>query len=74
MRHTFAVHCLKKIDESGMDMNVALPILATYMGHTTYVGTGTYLRLSAEMYTEVSSSIDNAFGYLIPDGDITHAN
>ncbi len=31
IRHTFAVHCLKKLDNAGYDMNVVLHILATYM-------------------------------------------
>jgi len=68
LRHTFAVHCLKKLDNAGLDMNTVLPILATYMGHTTYIGTGTYLHLSAELYEQVSDMVESRFGYLIPGG------
>lgn len=66
MRHTFAVHCLKKLDSKGTDMNVVLPILATYMGHTTYEGTGTYLRLTPDLYPQINSKVYEEFHNIIP--------
>lgn len=72
LRHIFAVHCLKKLDSAGYDMNVVLPILATYMGHTTYEGTGTYLHLTAELYPSVINMVEEKFEKLIPQGGCTY--
>lgn len=66
IRHTFAVHCLKELDDAGYDMNVVLPILATYMGHTTYEDTGTYLHLTAELYPDIVNMMEEKFEKLIP--------
>ena len=71
IRHTFAVHCLKKLDNDGYDMNVVLPILATYMGHTTYEGTGTYLHLTAELYPHIVNMMEEKFEKIIPLGGCT---
>ena len=68
IRHTFAVHCLKELDSAGYDMNVVLPILATYMGHTTYEDTGTYLHLTAELYPDIVNIMEEKFEKLIPQG------
>lgn len=72
IRHTFAVHCLKKLDSEGYDMNVVLPILATYMGHTSYEGTGTYLHLTAELYPNIINTVEENFEKLIPQGGCTY--
>ena len=72
LRHTIAVHCLKKMYSVGYDMNVFLPILATYMGHTTYEGTGTYLHLTAELYPSVINMVEEKFEKLIPQGGCTY--
>lgn len=74
IRHTFAVHCLQKLDRSGMDMAAVLPILATYMGHTTYIGTGTYLHLTSELYPEIVTKVNDVYGGMIPQGGGTGEN
>jgi integrase len=74
MRHTFAVHCLQKLDCSGMDMAAVLPILATYMGHTSYIGTGTYLHLTSELYPEIINKVNDVYSVLIPQGGIASEN
>lgn len=43
LRHTFAVHRLLKWYEEGANVNAKLPLLATYMGHSDFVFTQTYL-------------------------------
>ena len=68
LRHTFAVHNLKKLDSEGYDMNTILPVLATYMGHTTYIGTGTYLHLTAELYPQIIDAVEKAHANLLPTG------
>ena len=44
LRHTFAVHRLVRWYRSGADLTACLPMLSTYMGHDSPVGTQTYLR------------------------------
>lgn len=68
IRHTFAVHCLKELNNSGYDMNYVIPILATYMGHTCYEGTETYLHLTAELYPEILNAVEEKYGAIIPLG------
>jgi integrase len=43
LRHTFAVHALVRWYRTGADVQVKLPLLATYMGHVSIVSTAYYL-------------------------------
>lgn len=52
LRHTFAVHSLKKNIESGQDIYVTLPILMTYLGHSKISSTEYYLRLTADIFPD----------------------
>lgn len=45
LRHSFAVNTLKRIKERGESPQNALPILATYMGHSEYRYTTKYLKV-----------------------------
>jgi len=45
LRHSFAVNTLKQIKERGQSHENALPVLATYMGHSDYKHTSVYLRV-----------------------------
>ncbi len=46
LRHSFAVYTLLKIKERGGTPQNALPLLATYMGHSEYKYTSVYLRVT----------------------------
>jgi len=46
LRHSFAVNTLKSVRERGQSAQNALPVLATYMGHTNYKFTSVYLRVA----------------------------
>lgn len=46
LRHSFAINTLKSIRERGQSAQNALPVLATYMGHTNYEFTSVYLRVT----------------------------
>lgn len=48
LRHSYAVHALEKLVDNGMDVYVALPLLATYMGHADITSTEYYLRFTQE--------------------------
>jgi integrase/recombinase XerD len=48
LRHSYAVHALEKMVDDGMDIYVALPLLATYMGHADITSTEYYLRFTRD--------------------------
>lgn len=45
LRHSFAVNTLRRIKELGKSPQNALPVLATYMGHSEYKHTMKYLKV-----------------------------
>ena len=49
LRHSFAVNTLNRIKQSGGSAQNALPILVAYLGHTDYICTSVYLRVSDAM-------------------------
>ena len=50
LRHTFSVHSLAMMAESGVDLYCCLPILSAYLGHQSIAATNGYVRLTSEMY------------------------
>lgn len=69
-RHTFAVECLKKWVRSGKDITSALPVLSAYLGHKGLQSTQDYLRLTAEMFPDITARIQSHFGNIIPSGGV----
>jgi|SRR5665213_796624 len=57
-RHTFSVHALARMAESGIDLYCSLPTLSTYLGHQSLEATNTYVRLTAEMYPGLLKNIN----------------
>jgi integrase len=76
LRHTFAVHNLRKWFAVGKDVNAMLPILQTYMGHYSIADTAYYLRLTAESYPHIVTRLDEAIGHVVPSpmGGLHHGN
>ena len=74
IRHTFAVNCLKRWVVKGEDLSTYLPYLSTYLGHTGLKGTQHYLRLTAELYPEIVSAVEEKFGEVIPEMKNDKAN
>lgn len=58
LRHTFSVHSLAMMAETGMDLYCSLPILSTYLGHQSLQSTNSYVRLTAEIYPELLKDVD----------------
>ena len=58
LRHTFAVHSLAAMAETGIDLYCALPYLSTYLGHQSIRATDGYVRLTAEMYPGLLKDVD----------------
>lgn len=66
-RHTFCVHCLKHWVLEGKDLTAYLPVLKTYLGHHSFRDTSQYLRLTAELYPDITAKAEHAFGHVIPE-------
>ena len=66
LRHGFAVHTLLRWYRNGEDLDVKLPLLATYLGHQNLSGTQRYLHLTAELFPEIIARVDAVFGEVIP--------
>ncbi len=66
LRHTFAVHAMLRWYRQGADLDAKLPVLATYLGHQSLLGTQHYLHMTAELFPEVAARADAAFGDIIP--------
>ena len=60
-RHTSIVLSCKKMIDSGLDMYVALPILATWAGHTKTSSTEYYLRLTSNIFPYLKSKLENTW-------------
>ncbi len=66
LRHTFAVHCLKKWTVEGKNLMTYLPILRTYLGHDSFEETAYYLRLTADVFPEITIKLESIYHDLIP--------
>jgi integrase len=66
LRHTFAVHCLRRAVLNGDDLNVIFKYLSVYLGHSSTLATQTYLRLTADMYPDIVCRMEKDFD-VIPD-------
>lgn len=75
-RHAFACHCLKKWVLQGKDLSVYLPVLKTYMGHDSFNETAYYLRMTADVYPDISIKLEGCYPEIIPklngDADETY--
>lgn len=49
LRHTFAVHRLLAWYQQGANLAAKLPLLSTYLGHSTITGTEVYLQATAQL-------------------------
>ena len=44
------------------DITAALPVLSAYLGHSDLRGTQIYLRLTADLFPSISTTMDKKFG------------
>lgn len=65
LRHSFCVHSLRQLYQSGRDIYSDLPVLSVYVGHKSITATQSYLRLTAEMYPDICSRMED-FTKIIP--------
>lgn len=74
LRHSFAVHCLKKWVLNGENLTNLLPYLSAYLGHVDLRGTQHYLRLTADLYPDITAKVEQSFSSLIPEVMFYEAN
>ncbi len=74
LRHVFAVNCLKEWGLDGRDFNNCLPYLAAYLGHEDMRGSQRYLRLTADLYPDITSKIEKYCSYIIPEVELYETN
>jgi len=67
LRHTFAVRVLNRWVREGKNLTTALPYLSVYMGHVGLKATQHYLRLTANMFPELLKTVEEAYGWVIPE-------
>lgn len=65
-RHTYAVHCLKKWVEQDKDLTAFFPVLKTYMGHDSFEETAYYLRMTADVFPNITLKIESRYPEIIP--------
>lgn len=66
LRHTYAVHCLKKWSKQDKDLSVYLPVLKTYMGHDSFAETAYYLHLTADVFPDITLKLESKYSEIIP--------
>jgi site-specific recombinase XerD len=66
LRTTFAVNNLRRCFAEGRDVGALLPVLQTYMGHSSIDDTAYYLHLTAESYPDITSRVQKALGDIVP--------
>lgn len=68
-RHTFAVRCMKRWVLEGKDLRAYLPVLQAYLGHASIKETAYYLHLTADLFPDIVSKVEDTFGAIIPGGE-----
>lgn len=73
-RHTFAVHRLAAWYRAKAELHAKLPLLSTYLGHTTLLGTQLYLHATAELLEQVNQRFHQRCAIpFIPRKEASHA-
>ncbi len=74
LRHSFAVHRLEKWYREGAAISAKLPLLSTYLGHSSPVDTEVYLQATPQLLEEANQRFHNHCAFLDseqrPKGDI----
>lgn len=71
LRHTFAVHSLRKAVKNGDDIGSTLKYLSVYLGHVDVISSQRYLRLTADMFPDIVCKMENNFDVL-PNKEVSN--
>lgn len=74
LRHTFAVHCLKKWVLEGRDLGNSLQYLSVYLGHEDIRGSQRYLRLTADLYPDIINKVQESCSWMIPEVELSETH
>jgi len=66
LRHTMAVNNLRSWFAHGRDVGALLPVLQTYLGHSSIADTAYYLHLTAESYPDITTRVQQVVGDVVP--------
>jgi integrase/recombinase XerD len=66
LRHTMAVNNLRSWFAHGEDVGALLPVLQTYLGHSSIADTAYYLHLTAESYPNITTRVQQVIGDVVP--------
>jgi integrase len=66
LRHTMAVNNLRSWFAQGENVDALLPVLQTYLGHSSIGDTAYYLHLTAESYPDITARVQQTFGDVVP--------
>ncbi|MDT8716029.1 tyrosine-type recombinase/integrase [Clostridium sp. 19966] len=67
LRHCFCCHSIKHMSDQGIDLYCALPVLSTYIGHSSIQATERYIRLSKEIYPDIETKTSSLTGKIYPE-------
>jgi integrase len=67
LRHAFCCHSLKQMSDNGIDLYCALPVLSTYVGHTSIVATERYLRLTQDIFSDIELKMEELTNHIYPE-------
>ena len=74
LRHTFAVHSLRKNIEAGKDIYCTLPTLCVFMGHANIYSTEKYVRLTQDAYPQLIQQIGGTIKDIFPHLNDSYIN
>jgi len=66
LRHTAAVNNLRAWFGRGENVDALLPVLQTYLGHSSIGDTAYYLHLTAESYPDITARVQQTLGDIVP--------
>jgi integrase/recombinase XerD len=66
LRHAMAVNNLRRWFAQGENVSALLPVLQTYLGHSSIADTAYYLHLTAESYPDITARVKQAFSDVVP--------
>jgi integrase len=76
LRHTMAVDNLRSWFKQGENVDALLPVLQTYLGHSSIGDTAYYLHLTAESYPDITARVKQTLGDVVPPvtGGVDHGD
>ena len=67
IRHTFVCHKLNEWAREDADLMSLLPVLSKYIGHNSLSATQWYLRLTAEVFPDITEKMNALTGHVFPE-------